>query len=128
MGPTKAEPPPPPRRGPRLLRLLRFCPPGLPWLPDPFWPWFWLPKLRLRRRDLRLRGFCGWFNPSFIRIPVSFDLICRTSKRGDLVCAKLSQGLVGGQSVKFRKIFVVSALFCLKNLMRETSHRNGRLL
>jgi hypothetical protein len=21
-----------------------------------------------------LCGFCGWFNPSFIRIPVSFDL------------------------------------------------------
>src|ERR1700761_1943267 len=88
MGPTKAEPPPPRRwpPPPRLLRFWRFWPPWrplllplLPLLPllCPFWPGFWLPKLRLRRRDLRLRGFCGcgWFNPSFIRIPVGFGLV-----------------------------------------------------
>src|SRR3981081_3748810 len=136
MGPTKADPP---RRGPpRLLRFWRFCPLGRPWLLDPFWlfwllwlfwafwPGFWEPKFRLRRRDLRLRGFCGWFNPSFIRIPVSFDL---SAGLPNVVtrCAQNPQGLAGSQSAKFRKVFVIAALVLTVSL-RGMSHRNGRLL
>jgi len=64
----------------------------------PFWPGFWLPQLRLRRRDLRLRGCCGWFNPSFIRIPVSFVYL--PNVQGVTGYEQIFKGLVGRQSAK----------------------------